>query len=217
MALTGWSTSNFIRGSAPVTTTPMTMACWAKVASLPGAATQLMFLGQAAAADTLHQHSLRITAGNVIGAVTNDGTTGVSAVTSASPTAGAWFHACGIWTSASSRAAYLNGANSGSDSNSRTPSTINRLSFGKQDNAGNNQALASGALLAEACVWNVALDAAEVAALAAGMPPSKIRPASIVTYLPLVRDLIDFTGLSGVAINGSLSAADHCRIYGRAA
>jgi hypothetical protein len=47
---------------------------------------------------------------------------------------------------------------------------------------------------AEVGIWNAALTAAEIASLAKGMTPDKIRPQSLVFYAPLVRDLIDVRG-----------------------
>ena len=67
--------------------------------------------------------------------------------------------------------------------------------------------------LAEIGIWNVALGDDEILELSLGVPPSKIRPGSLVAYLPLVRDLIDVKG-NAFAITGSLSVGDHCRIFG---
>jgi hypothetical protein len=47
-------------------------------------------------------------------------------------------------------------------------------------------------MLAEFAVWDVILDAAEAAALGKGLSPLLIRPASLVEYIPMIRDNVSF-------------------------
>jgi hypothetical protein len=47
-------------------------------------------------------------------------------------------------------------------------------------------------MLAEFAVWDVILDAAEAAALGKGVSPLLIRPASLVEYIPMIRDNVSF-------------------------
>ena len=68
-------------------------------------------------------------------------------------------------------------------------------------------------LIAEAAVYNAALTAAEVASLAKGMTPDKIRPQNLVYYAPLVRDLIDQKGGVTITNNNGATVANHPRIY----
>jgi hypothetical protein len=62
-------------------------------------------------------------------------------------------------------------------------------------------------------VWNAALTDAEVAILATGFSPKKVRPQSLVFYAPLVREVRDLVG--GVALSDTgTTVADHPRTYG---
>lgn len=212
MALSGWSASNFVRvPSGIITAAPVTMACWAKTSDVT-TNQQLMGLYNSASND-LNKFEMDINSGNVR-ALTSDGTSGNNA-TKSGLTTNTWFHAGAVFGSATSRVAWLNGAKGTADTTSRTPSGINRAVIGIQNNASATIKPFLGQI-AEAAWWNVALDDAEMASLAAGFPPMLIRPQSLIAYLPLVRDLIDLKG-NAFAIQGSLTVADHCRIYGRGA
>ena len=67
--------------------------------------------------------------------------------------------------------------------------------------------------IAEVGVWNVALNAAEIASLAKGMTCDKVRPDSLVFYAPLVRNLIDYSGGLTITNNNSATVAVHPRVY----
>ena len=69
--------------------------------------------------------------------------------------------------------------------------------------------------VAECALWNVALTAAEIDALAAGFSPLFIRPGSLVGYWPLggaYSDYIDPIGSNTLSATGDPAAADHPRI-----
>lgn len=66
---------------------------------------------------------------------------------------------------------------------------------------------------AEAAIWSVALTAAEIASLAKGFSPRRIRPQSLVFYAPLIRNLQDVRrGLALTPVNGPTVVA-HPRCY----
>lgn len=65
---------------------------------------------------------------------------------------------------------------------------------------------------AEIAVWQATLTAAEVASLAKGFSPRKVRPQSLVYYSPLVRELQDVA--RGVALtNTDTTVSNHPRVY----
>jgi hypothetical protein len=152
---------------------------------------------------------LRIS-GNV--AVTTSDASSTDLAETSAPSANTVFHAAGVWASSTSRSVYLDGANKVTDTAASTPSGINRAAIGVSRASSIDQAFNSGGRLAEAGFWNAALTDEEIAALAKGIPPIMIRPQNLVAYLPLVRDLFDARG-NAFAITGSLTAADHPRIY----
>jgi hypothetical protein len=64
--------------------------------------------------------------------------------------------------------------------------------------------------LAEVAVWDVALNADEITALARGYRPSLIRPDKLLWYIPLVREIQDVR--SGLTItNAATAVAIHPR------
>ena len=67
--------------------------------------------------------------------------------------------------------------------------------------------------IAEAAMYNTELTAAEIASLAKGMTPDKIRPQSLVFYAPLVRDLIDQKGGLTITNNNGATVANQPRVY----
>jgi hypothetical protein len=128
-------------------------------------------------------------------------------------TANDFFHACGIFESASLKKAYLNGANEGTNTAAIfAASSATELLIGARRAAG---ALGTyyGGIIAEVGIWSAALTAAEVASLAKGMTCDKVRPQSLVFYAPLVRDLIDAKGGLTITNKNSATVANHPRVY----
>lgn len=100
---------------------------------------------------------------------------------------------------------YLNGSlDSTIIGNSTALSYIVNLTLGQSGSVGD---------LADISAWNVALTGAEIASLAKGFSPRRIRPQSLVFYAPLLRNLQDLRqGLALTAVN-SPTVANHPRVY----
>jgi hypothetical protein len=188
------------------------MACWYKPTS--GGDYGLVSVAENVGGDSprhlLYQWS---NSGNPRIAMYSDNGVGAQAVAAANSSTGAWNHACGVVASTSSRTAYLNGGNSGTDATGTSAiSTCNQMAIGAYYSGGG---LTAGFYLdgsiAEAAIWNVALTAAEVAVLGKGYSPLLIRPSALVFYAPLVRELQDIRG-GRVLTNNSTTVSDHTRI-----
>lgn len=68
-------------------------------------------------------------------------------------------------------------------------------------------------ITAECAIWNVVLTSAEIASLAKGFSPRRIRPQSRVFYAPLIRNIQDLQkALALTPVNGPTVAA-HPRVY----
>lgn len=215
MAFTGWSGTNFIRQpSALLTAGPLTLAAW----GYTGSTTTQSAVGiyNSGSTGDINYIKLYVGTGGTVRIASCNGSSADVAASSAIST-NTWFHMAGT-CSGSNSAAYLNGGSKGTSATALTPTGVNRASLGRRDNVSADQAWGNGttSYMAEVGIWNVVLDDAEIAALAAGIPPANVRPQSLVSYLPLVCDLIDYKG-NAFAVQGSLSVADHCRIYGVAA
>ena len=66
--------------------------------------------------------------------------------------------------------------------------------------------------IAEAAIWNVALTDGEIASLAKGFKPTRIRPQSLVFYAPLIRNLQDTRKGMALTNNNAATVAAHPRV-----
>ena len=107
---------------------------------------------------------------------------------------------------------YLNGGNSVTNTTSLAINASNTVRIAAAQTATSIGNYSNG-YIAEVGLWNVALTAEEIASLAKGMTPDKIRPQSLVFYAPLVRDLIDAKGGRTITNNNGATVANHPRVY----
>lgn len=135
------------------------------------------------------------------------------AATTTGYSANAWQHACGVFTSATSRAAFLNGGGKGTNAISRAPSGLSRTMVGRY-NAGASNVYADAAI-AEAAIWDTDLTDAEVAILATGVSPLFVRPQNLVFYAPLSGSNAtetDIIGGASITWVNTPTKAEHPRI-----
>lgn len=206
------STSNwFENASAAVAAYPATLACWFNAANVTSTQ-NLISITNAGGSSYL---SLVIDGNNEYSfndqVVADAGGSGSAQAHSGSTyTANTWNHACAVHASATSHLAYLNGS-------AGSVATVNRTISPTKTNVGALRTTTTtfgplNGLIGEAAVWNVALDAAEVAALAKGFCPLLIRPASLVAYWPLIGRYspeIDLKGGFPLTMTGTMAQADH--------
>jgi hypothetical protein len=157
-----------------------------------------------------------VTAGDPVAASTITGGSEALALTTTSFSANTWQHACGVFSAANARAAYLNGGGVGTNSTSLTPTGIDRTYVGRLTGFDGSLYGSMNAAVAEAAIWNVALTADEVLQLAKGLSPLLVRPASLVSYWPIYGRQSpepDWAGNLPLTINGTMSQAAHTRMY----
>jgi len=200
---------DYIEGAtAPVTAVPLTMASWFRV--------NVDQVGVTIALDTAASNSqfqayvrgsvggTRVAAGSV------ESGTNSFASSSTSYTPSVWGHMAAVFTSATSRDIYLDGGPIESNATSSTPTGINRVRIGARFSTSLGSFFSG--LIAETAIWNAALTGSEIASLAKGISPRRIRPGSLRFYAPLVREAIDIVGGVALTVNGAV-AADHPRIF----
>lgn len=95
-----------------------------------------------------------------------------------------WSHIAGVQSSATSRVAYKDGTAGSANTSSFTPGPMDRTTIGGLVLNGSRVSFAGGDI-AECAAWDVALTAAEIMALARGVPVRMIRPSRLVFYAPL--------------------------------
>lgn len=188
---------------------PLTMACWF-YADNNTAAQALLSWNQAGS--SAHYHTLLTrgsAAGDPVALGSVDGGALEYANTSTGYSTGVWSHACGVVASTTDRKAYLDGGGVGTNTVARNPASLAEINIGALRHVGGVGSFFDG-YIAEVGFWNAALSADEVAALAKGYPPTKVRPENLVMYLPLVRDVME---LGGASFNTSgTAAAPHPRV-----
>ena len=140
---------------------------------------------------------------------------GSSSGNAGTPTAGAWQHGAAVFASSTSRTAYYNGTPGTTDTVSVAVNggVANRTNIGARFNTAIGGFWDGG--LAEAAIWNVALTAAEIAALAKGFSPLLIRPTALVAHWPLIgrhSPELSRKGGSGMTLVNAPAQADHPRI-----
>lgn len=196
--------------STPITVAPLTIACWYNTTD--NANTQ----GFVNVCNSTGNQGFRLQIrGNIAGDPVSAQTIGSSnglAYTTAAYSINTWQHACGVFTSTTSRTAYLNGGNAGTNTTACTVTGADRIIIGMNLSSSAATNLMNGQL-AEIGIWNIALATDDIIALADGVSPSLVRSNSLVFYAPLLRELIDlrdpriFTNVNAATVSA------HPRIY----
>jgi hypothetical protein len=105
-----------------------------------------------------------------------------------------WHHGAAVFRSSTSRDAYCDGAQKGSNATSSTPTITGTVYLG----SGPAGSLGWNGRMAHPAIWSVALDDDEIAVLGAGkVSPLMVRPQSLLFYVPyLGRDSTDIDIIS---------------------
>jgi len=194
--------------SCPVATYPFTVAGWALPSSTGDRA--LVSMGQAG---VTQRHLLYITASDLRAFSGNGGTSGQSSGISAGN--GSWIHCAGVYSANNNRVSYVDGANGVSNSTTVNVSGLDRIYFGAYYNNGLTAGFYYDGLMAEWGVWNVALTAAEIGSLAAGVSPLMVRPDALVAYYPMyarATDEEDWSGIHTLTNTGTTAGTSRPRI-----
>lgn len=171
--------------TAAITAAPLTFAC--RVFPLTQ---QFQFFMIARQEDTAVANSFVIYMAGAGGsfalkAETNAGGVGENSTT-AEITANAWHNLTGVWASASSRTAWLDGIEATAETTTITPVSIDVMGVAGNPIATPN--ITYDGHMLDVAMWDAALNDAEVLAYDAGISPLLIRPQNLVVYIPLVRD-----------------------------
>lgn len=189
MARAFTSGSNLTVSSAILSGVPLTLSAWFNANNLT--ATNILLglfktgVTPASAVEAFYLSADGASAGDSVVAVTAT-TPSIFAVAASTAgfSAGVWSHACGVFAASNSRTAYFNGANPGSETTNVVPAGLDRTYVGQFEYGGGF--IYSDCSIAECAIWNVALNADEVASLARGFSPMMVRPASLAWYLPIM-------------------------------
>ena len=200
--------------SAVVTAAPLSMACWFKPDNTTTRGSLVSLSRATTSTEVFALVAAGTSAGDPVQAHCNAAGSGVNAATSTGFSAGSWQHAAAVFTSTTSRAAFINGGSKGTNSSSRTPASINTTTLGVNifGATPTTQDFFAG-LIAEAAIWSAALTDEEIGILAIGVSPLKIRPPSLVFYAPLIAAPINLVGDPLSATGSPAVSDDNPRIY----
>ena len=148
-----------------------------------------------------------VTLARVAGAATDlcDTTSGYSA--------NAWHHACGVVRTNQDVSVYIDGGSKGNSIANRSPANLDRTCIGYSGDSAPGDYMSGR--IAEVAAWNVALTDDEVAALAGGVPPPRMRPESLVAYWPLAgigSPEPDYRGVYDMTLFNAPTTADHAPV-----
>ena len=192
--------------SAPVTAVPLTIAAWANPTSAVGRS--IVSIGVSAGTS---RFMLFMNTTGIQAAAIESGTNAASNGTTPLPI-NQWSHCAAVFESNTSRTAYFNGTAATPNTTSSIPLGLNRLNIGARYGAGVLGAYFPGAI-AEVGVWNVALNADEIASLSKGFPCRLVRPSALVFYSRLIRNVMDIrNGVTLSELGTGTTVSDHPRI-----
>ncbi len=185
----------------------VTVSAWVRLESINGEQKVLAKWSDAAGA---FQYLMTVIAADNILFVINNGAGNVSATGTTSIVAGQWFHCAGTYDGSDVRV-YLNGieedstSGSGNMVSSTVPVTIGAGSGGSgTENPFDGE-------IGHCAIWDAALSAGEIASLAAGISPRKIRGgASLQFYGPLNGQTPEYDVIGGLdlTVNGAVKAEE---------
>lgn len=196
--------------AASITIAPCTFACWWRPTTIGG--TQSLVYATSSTA-TSNRIGLRMSgaSGLIDAHYSSVATGGVISSSATGMTANTWGHAAAVFASATSRTAYRNGVAGTPETTSCTPSTIDTMGVAAQYLNPSWTGFCNGRI-ADIGIWNVALTVNEIAALARGVSPLRIRRLSLIAYLPLhgfASPEPDFIGARSLTLVNSPTRANH--------
>lgn len=207
------SSQYLLQASAPITAFPCSMACWFKSAELSNVKALMCQARGSAAGDRIE---LRLSAAEAIVTAHIEGTAGeVTTTHQTSFSSGVWTHAAGVWNGTGDHDVYKDGV-VGTNNTSGTdpfPLSMDRIAIGARPSS--TVANFMDGAIAEAALWNAALSAADIAALAKGLCPLFVRPDALVGYWPLIGNAspeVDLMGRRELTWTNAPTKADHPRI-----
>ena len=167
-------------GSAAVSSQPFTLCGWFNFDTLALALQCPFVVGTTGSSD----HQWRTIVNNTPRLVFRARSTSAGSATGTGiPVINVWQHYAGVEINAASRDVLLNAAGKGSNTSSITPSGMDETLLGATSGVAYGSFISG--LLADWALWNVALSDTEIAALARGTHPLKIRTVNLTNFWQL--------------------------------
>ncbi len=195
-----------------VTGIPFTLAAWFR-ADVINKTMAILWIGDKDDTNEMHYiQAAGLSGGDPVHANTTAAAGGGTAATTSGFSANTWHHAAGVWVANNNRAAFIDGGSKGTNANNRTPGGFDRIRIGSRgDSTPSNY---FNGRIAEAAIYNVALSDAEVAVLASGVSPLRVRPGNLKGYWPIfgASPETDFSGQGNPLTVTQATVADHAPV-----
>lgn len=198
--------SSVISGNTPITDYPFTISCWFRT-SLTNTNQTLVAINDTGNISTC---SLLLRPTALLSVSTRAASSTVFANSTATHSTNIWHHACGVWSSSTSRSVYLDGGNSGTNTATRA------LSGAESINIGNTTLLTNLSLQGNICevgIWNTSLSSSDILSLANAASPKLVSSKDLIFYAPLVNNIYDYLGSTSISGVNSPTPTSHARIY----
>jgi hypothetical protein len=206
------ASSNHIYCATTDQPSDMTLAVWASHNSTANIGTAL-WIGRQDASDVADILLFRgDTGGDPVQYRFSDGLAAAGANHGSAYSADTLYHMCAVKASNTSHSIFRDGAGKVTSATSVGGANKNRIALGAYWASSATSNFLTGTV-AMAGFWSTFLDDAEVASLAKGFPPRRVRPQALVFYAPLVRDVFDWRKNPTMTDSGS-GVAVHPRAYG---
>lgn len=206
------TSGQYLNDETELANLPFTVSLWFRASTV--ADSQVLFSITALSDNgRAHYLILRGATDDTLNADTQGDSVFDEAKSSGTISAGVWTHCAGVWASSSSRNVFLNGTKNTNTTTAAIAGNMRRTSIGRV--WFNATAAPADGLIAEVGLWNVALTDDEIASLAKGLSPLKVRPQNLVDYWPLYGNTTNEAGAKGnVMTNSSTTHSnEHPRIY----
>lgn len=192
------SNNGLYLSSFTVSASPLTLACWCKLASTSSSGVAMAACGSA---DVIQNVVFSTSLNKWYVASRNAGTPYSAVGTSSGSTS--WTHVAGVFASDSSRKIFVNGVEEGANTTSVSPS-LSRLGVGVRIDGGvpaPGGGFVFNGTIAHAAVWQVALDGPQLLSLTRGASPLVVSPAELIFYAPLWGETLPELNLKGAALS----------------
>lgn len=198
------------RNSFPITGMPLSILCRVRFSNLAVGFHELVRISSGT---TSQRYGVAVNSTGTVAVQISDGTP-ANAVATATVADTNWHTIYGVFLNSTSRTAYLDNANSATNTTSKSPASVDKICVGCMNDSNAAVQDNNGHELADVAVYNVAdLTAAELAAYNEGVSPRLIRPQSLVYFDRLLSSAQDLFNNAGYTADVGLSEVVGPRLY----
>lgn len=187
------NTDYLLTDAAVLTSTPFSISVWFNAANTSALQCPLVFIGDKDATNQYWVCDLYDGAFEVRARASTSYDSYVSAT--APYSTNTWGHGIGVFRNANNRSAYFNGDNEGNNTDAGNVTGADRTAIARTADS-TPFGIPFAVNIAEVGIWNRALVASEITALAAGYAPSYFKNG-LVAYYPLIGKVDPETDLKG--------------------